>query len=165
MMAMNPMTVWNRRLLCGLLVGLLTACSSPGPEKGPQDDSARSRQAERQKPVAPLAPGEAEMLPTISRRLSPGLVEAQAIDAPGLQPVFLIGDDSFSKSWLIARRNRLRRLNAVGLVVSVASPEALQELRRMADGLRLIPVSGDDLAALLGISHYPVLVTSTYIDQ
>lgn len=157
MTAMILMNTWRRRMLCCVLASLLAACSSTGPE--------RARQAGAPKPAAALVPWEAEMLPVVSWSLSPGPVESRAIDAPGLRPVFLVGDDSLSRSWLRLRRDRLRRLNALGLVVNVASPAGLAELRRLAEGLRLIPVTGDDLAALLGFSHYPVLVTSTYIEQ
>lgn len=156
MTAMNPMNTWNRRMLCCVLAGLLAACSSTGPG---------DRQAERPKQISSLAPWEAEMLPVVSWSLSPGPVESRAIDIPGLRPVFLIGDDSLSKSWLRLWRDKLRRLNALGLVVNVASPEGLLELRQLAEGLRLIPVTGDDLATLLEFSHYPVLVTATYLEQ
>ncbi|TBW02247.1 integrating conjugative element protein [Azotobacter chroococcum] len=158
MTAMTLMNTWRRRMLCCVLAGLLPACTSVG--SGPGE-----RQSGPPKQAASLAPWEAEMLPVVSWSLSPGPVESRAIDAPGLRPVFLVGDDSLSRSWLRLRRDRLRRLNALGLVVNVASPAGLAELRRLAEGLRLIPVTGDDLAALLGFSHYPVLVTSTYIEQ
>ncbi|MFB8831378.1 integrating conjugative element protein [Azotobacter sp. CWF10] len=157
MTAMILMNTWSRRMLCCVLAGLLAACSSTGPE--------RARQGERPKQVLSLAPWEAEMLPVVSWSLSPGPVESRAVDIPGLRPVFLVGDDSLSRSWLRLQRDKLRRLNALGLVVNVASPAGLAELRQLAEGLRLIPVTGDDLAALLGFSHYPVLVTSSYIEQ
>lgn len=158
MTAMIPMNDWRRRMLCCALTGLLAACSSTGPE--------RTRQAGAPKPAAAaLAPWEAEMLPVVSWSLSPGPVESRAIDVPSLRPVFLVGDDSLSRSWLRLQRDKLRRLNALGLVVNVASPAGLAELRQLAEGLQLIPVTGDDLAALLGFSHYPVLVTSSFLEQ
>ncbi|SEJ27537.1 integrating conjugative element protein, PFL_4695 family [Azotobacter beijerinckii] len=144
-------------MLCCVLAGLLAACSSTEPE--------RARQGERPKQVLSLAPWEAKMLPVVSRSLSPGPVASRAIDIPGLRPVFLIGDDSLSKSWLKLWKDKLRRLKALGLVVNVATPEGLLELRQLAEGLRLIPVTGDDLAGLLEFSHYPVLVTSTFLEQ
>lgn len=158
MTAMNLMNDWRRRMLCCVLTGLLAACSSTGPE--------RARQAGAPQPAAAaLAPWEAEMLPVVSWSLSPGPVESRAIDVPGLRPVFLVGDDSLSRSWLRLQRDKLRRLNALGLVVNVASPAGLAELRQLAEGLQLIPVTGDDLATLLGFSHYPVLVTSSFLEQ
>ena len=52
----------------------------------------------------------------------------------------------------------------MGLVVNVATPEALVTLRRLAPGLMLSPIAGDDLAQRLGIRHYPVLITATGIE-
>jgi integrating conjugative element protein (TIGR03765 family) len=59
----------------------------------------------------------------------------------------------------------LRELGAAGLVVNVDSSAELDELRRLAPGLTLSPVSADDLAQRLGVRHYPVLITATGIEQ
>ncbi len=67
---------------------------------------------------------ESDMLPVRSMRLSPGHVARRVIEAPGLPPLFLVGDDERSRAWLRRRAQRLRELNAVGLVVNVASAEA-----------------------------------------
>lgn len=109
--------------------------------------------------------GEAAMLPVRSIRLTPGAVEGRAIHVPGLTPLFLIGDDDRSRAWLQQRLSVLQKLKAVGLVVNVASQAALQSLRERAPGLRLAPVSGDDLAERLELRHYPVLITATGIEQ
>jgi integrating conjugative element protein (TIGR03765 family) len=108
---------------------------------------------------------EADMLTVHSARLSPGEVTRRVIQAPGLTPVFLIGDDDRSRAWLRQRAPALRNLGAVGLVVQVESPQALASLRALAPGLTLAPVSGDELAQRLGLRHYPVLVTATSIEQ
>lgn len=114
--------------------------------------------------VGSAADAEAEMLPVRSARLSPGDEPRRVIRAPGLTPLFLVGDDDRSRTWLKQRRTALQELRAVGLVVTVASPEALASLRRLAPGLTLAPASGDDLAQRLGIRHYPVLITATGIE-
>jgi integrating conjugative element protein (TIGR03765 family) len=116
-------------------------------------------------PVAIKRYGEADMLPVKSIRLSPGKVDARALSAPGLQPLFLVGDDDLSREWLKTRGDVLRELNAVGLVVNVANPAALENLRRLADGLEMAPASADQLAELLQLSHYPVLITATGLEQ
>jgi len=107
---------------------------------------------------------EAAMLPVRSMRLTPGDEPRRVIRAPGLTPLFLVGDDDRSRDWLQQRGKDLQALRAVGLVVNVATPEALAALRRLAPGLVLLPVSGDDLAQRLGIKHYPVLITATGIE-
>lgn len=109
--------------------------------------------------------GEADMLPVRSERLSPGDVARRVIHAPGLTPVFLVGDDDRSRAWLRQRAPTLRDLGAVGLVVQIESPQALAALRALAPGLTLAPASGDELAQRLGLRHYPVLVTATGIEQ
>jgi len=117
----------------------------------------------------PSLPGEryteASMLPVRSTLLTPGAMERRVIQAPGLNPLFLVGDDERSRAWLRRNAEKLRGLNAIGLVVNVESQAALDALRRLGPGLALSPVVGDDLARRLGIRHYPVLVTATGIEQ
>ncbi|WP_437610033.1 integrating conjugative element protein [Erwinia sp. V71] len=108
---------------------------------------------------------EADMLPVRSERLSPGDEPRRVIQAPGLTPVFLIGDDERSRAWLLERKAALHEISAIGLVVNVGSAEELAGLRRLAPELTLSPVSGDDLAQRLGLRHYPVLITPTGIEQ
>lgn len=131
----------------------------------PQDGDSSALPAPASPPrLSSSADAEAAMLPVRSTRLSPGNEPRRVIRAPGLTPFFLIGDDDRSRAWLRQRQTALRDLQAVGLVVNVTSPEALASLRRLAPGLVLSPVSGDDLAARLGIHHYPVLITATGIE-
>ncbi|MBC3211062.1 integrating conjugative element protein [Serratia fonticola] len=109
----------------------------------------------------PAVPG----LPVSTPELSPGKVEVRTLNLPGMRPLFLIGDDDLSRRWLSLRRDTLVQLNAVGLVVNVASEAALNDLKKHADGLELVPVSGVDLAKRLGLSHYPVLLTEKGLEQ
>lgn len=108
---------------------------------------------------------EADMLPVRSARLTPGPIAPRVINVPGLTPLFLIGDDDRSRAWLRARLSKLHELRALGWVVNVTSAEDLASLRELAPGLTLAPISGDDLAARLGLHHYPVLITATGIEQ
>lgn len=103
--------------------------------------------------------------PVRSAELTPGAVQGRVINAPGLQPVFLVGDDELSRAWLLQRRDLLQPMQAVGLVVNVASAERLAEVRRWAGDLQVLPTPADDLAVRLGIRHYPVLLTPTAIQQ
>jgi integrating conjugative element protein (TIGR03765 family) len=108
---------------------------------------------------------EADMLPVRSERLSPGDEPRRVIQAPGLTPVFLIGEDERSRAWLLERKSALHEISAIGLVVNVGSAETLAGLRKLAPELTLSPVSGDDLAQRLGLRHYPVLITASGIEQ
>lgn len=104
-------------------------------------------------------------LPVSTPELTPGKVEDRTLNLAGMRPLFLIGDDDLSRRWLAMRRDALVQLNAVGLVVNVASEAALNDLKKHADGLELLPVSGSDLAKRLGLSHYPLLLTEKGLEQ
>lgn len=131
----------------------------------PQPDEAAKTVPVPQPRVGNTTEAEAGMLPVRSAHLSPGDVPRRVIRAPGLRPLFLIGDDARSRAWLRRRQAALRELQAVGLVVNVESMAALTALRRLAPDLTLSPTSGDDLAQRLDLRHYPVLITSTGIEQ
>ena len=131
----------------------------------PQPDQATPPAPMPAPRVDNAAEAEAAMLPVRSSQLSPGDVQRRVIRAPGLTALFLVGDDERSRAWLWQRRAELRELGAVGLVVNVESMAALTALRRLAPGLTLSPASGDDLAQRLGLRHYPVLITSTGVEQ
>ena len=103
--------------------------------------------------------------PVTSKHLTPGEVQGRVINAPGLQPLFVIGDDDVSRTWLSQRREQLQQLHALGLVVNVASAERFAEVQRWAAGLQVVPAPSDDLAHRLGITHYPLLITATAIQQ
>lgn len=117
-------------------------------------------------PRSPVMFGEADMLPVTSERLSPGQVEARRLDLPSrMSPFFLVGDDPLSLRWLEARVEILSEINAVGLVIEVATLAGLQRLREAAPGLELRPTPGDDLAGRLELEHYPVLVIPRGLEQ
>ncbi|WP_238897585.1 integrating conjugative element protein [Achromobacter xylosoxidans] len=117
-------------------------------------------------PQVPATPeDEAAMLPVRSAKLTPGIVGRRVIEAPGLRPFAIVGDDEASQAWLRRHAASLRERGAVALVVNVETAQALARLRTLAPGVPLAPVAGDDLAVRLGLHHYPVLITATAIEQ
>ena len=117
-------------------------------------------------PKLPRSPiDEAALLPVHSVHLTPGPVTHRVINAPGLNPFFLVGDDEPSRQWVTAHRAVLEHLGAMGFIVQVDSAPALALFRALAHGLTLVPASADDLAQRLDLRHYPVLVTPTGIEQ
>ncbi|ECI6680423.1 integrating conjugative element protein [Salmonella enterica subsp. enterica] len=120
------------------------------------DDNASSAQA---------IPLDSAVFPIVSSHLHPGVVASRPLSLPGMAPLFILGDDPLSLRWLTQQRDKLRSLNATGLVVNVTSEERLETLRREAGGLPLLPASGDDLAQRLQLSAYPVLITDSGLSQ
>ncbi|MEZ1436338.1 integrating conjugative element protein [Pseudomonas shirazica] len=103
--------------------------------------------------------------PVLTPELSPGPVQGRVINAAGLQPMFIVGDDPMSQAWLKQKLPALQGLQAVGLAVNVGNAARLQEIRRWAPGLQVMPVPASDIAGRLGLQHYPVLITATTLQQ
>ncbi|AYN19565.1 integrating conjugative element protein [Alcaligenes aquatilis] len=117
-------------------------------------------------PQVPATPAdEATMLPVRSAKLTPGTVARRVIEAPGLRPFVVVGDDEASQAWLRRHAASLRERGAVGLVVNVETIQGLARMRAMVPDVPLAPVAGDDLAERLGLRHYPALITATGIEQ
>ena len=108
---------------------------------------------------------EAWILPVSSSRLTPGQIAPRQLKMPGLQPFFLVGDDSQSLDWLRQRAAGLREIGAAGLAVEVADTAALSRIRAAAPGITILPINGNDIATRLQIEHYPVLITATSLEQ
>jgi integrating conjugative element protein (TIGR03765 family) len=105
------------------------------------------------------------LLPIRSPGLSPGPVQARSHDRPFSRPFFLIGSDDGSRQWLVEYRERLQEIDAVGMLVQAETLEDLRAIARLAGGLPILPASAVDIATVLGISHYPVLITPQGIEQ
>ena len=117
-------------------------------------------------PQVPATPAdEAAMLPVRSAKLTPGTVPRRVIEAPGLRPFVVVGDDEASRAWLRRPAAPRRARGAGGVVVNVETVQGLARLRALVPGVPLAPMSGDDLAERLGLRHYPVLITATGIEQ
>ena len=132
-------------------------------------------------PIAPYLPQSSEpqpkqsalplkhaafQLPIETPSMSPGSVSATAKPLKYLQqPLFLIGADKQSKTWLQARRDQLVKLNAVGLLVQVDTLEEIKAIQTLAKGLRIIPASAESFAKPLALKHYPVLISKDGWEQ
>lgn len=128
----------------------------PAPEKPPSAPPA----------VPSLGAADlANLLPIRSPGLSPGPVQARVHARPHLRPFFMIGADARSRRWLVRRRAHLVSIGAVGLLVAADSEQDLRQIARLARGLAITPASGSDLARVLDLEHYPVLITASGISQ
>ncbi|MCP4129144.1 MAG: integrating conjugative element protein [Gammaproteobacteria bacterium] len=104
-------------------------------------------------------------LPIQSPSLAPGPVQARSHDRPFARPFFLIGSDMRSRQWLQDHRDRLKEIGAVGMLVQADTLDDLRTIAALADGLSILPASASDIAKALGISHYPVLISTQGIEQ
>lgn len=105
------------------------------------------------------------LLPIRSPGLTPGPVQPRTHDRPFMRPFFLIGSDALSLKWLLEHRDRLKEIGAVGMLVQADTRDDLRTVAGLATGLSIIPASATDIAKALGISHYPILITSHGIEQ
>lgn len=106
-----------------------------------------------------------DMLPVSTPEMSPGTVTARPVNLPGMPPVFVLGDDPSSRSWLQHNAAELMRMQATGLIINVQDESGLKSLRQIAPAVEMVPVSGGDLARRLALTHYPALITATGISQ
>lgn len=104
--------------------------------------------------------------PVRTPELSVGRVIKKSVNLPYLSsPIFLIGADRTSQSWLVQNKQALIRMGAVGMLVNVGSETELSVMARIASGLQVSPASASAVAATYKIKHYPVLITKTQITQ
>ncbi len=98
--------------------------------------------------------------------MSPGIVEPRKVNLSLLpQPIFIIGSDQFSKHWLSQHVERLKQLKAIGFLVQAQNSHDFKIIKDMAEELTIIPLSGNSIAAQLGIYHYPVLISQDTVVQ
>ena len=109
----------------------------------------------------------APIYPVRTPGMSPGPVDARKAQMPQLaaSPFFLVGNDPLSRDWLARFGGKLAKMGAVGFLVNAESEADLQAIRQLAPGVPITPLDATSLAKTLGVSHYPVLVSSGLIEQ
>jgi integrating conjugative element protein (TIGR03765 family) len=93
--------------------------------------------------------------------MTPGVLTGNfSIERPVwlVHPVFLIGSDITSRTWLEQNAAMLRQAHATGIVLDVASYDEFRRMQMIADGVPLAPASADGFARTLGVTVYPVLI-------
>ena len=119
-----------------------------------------------QSPRPDLGAAEVErQLPIRSPRLTVGKVVPQSVEQRFARPFFLIGSDRVSRDWLAKNRAELMRIGAVGMLVQAETASDLRVVAELANGLPILPAPATDIAAALGLSHYPVLISAEGIAQ
>ena len=107
-----------------------------------------------------------KILPINTSMMSPGVVYSESRNFGRLlHPVFIIGSDDRSIAWLEHNRDELIDIGAVGMLVQVTTIDELERVLKLAQGLRLAPGSGDRIAELLRLDHYPILLSRNGFEQ
>ncbi|WP_318419544.1 integrating conjugative element protein [Photobacterium leiognathi] len=104
-----------------------------------------------------------QMLPVSTPQMTPGKVASRAITVHVPRPLFIVGDDALSHRWLAAYASQLKKMNAVGMIVNVRTPQGLQRFSRYP--LQTYPIQGHDVMNTFSLSHYPVLIHDGKITQ
>jgi len=113
------------------------------------------------------------LLPIRSPEMTPGTITTSAASQQALnrlalgnaRPFFLVGSDAMSQHWLIARREELLRLGAVGMLIQAETEADVRRIAAVARGLSVTLGSATDIAKALGIDRYPVLISTKGIEQ
>ena len=105
------------------------------------------------------------LLPIRSPGLSAGKVTPGPISQRFARPFFLVGADPVSRKWLATNRGALVRIGAVGMLVQAETAGDLRIIAELANGLPILPAPATDIAAPLGLSYYPVLISREGIAQ
>ena len=123
----------------------------------------------QQTPPTPQSPSAYELallFPVRTPSMRPGSA-VPARDAALLErlrrlpgPLFLIGSDDLSLRWLSERQQQLIELGAIGFLVDAETLADYQAVLSIAGAeLVIVPSSAEQLAEVLGLRHYPVLLT------
>ncbi|RLA19593.1 MAG: hypothetical protein DRQ62_11705 [Gammaproteobacteria bacterium] len=105
-------------------------------------------------------------LPVVTHSMTPGRVQTRTINRPFLnQPIFIVGADALSLTWLKEHRQQLKKHNATGIAVNVKTQKELEKMVQASGGLAINPVAGDKISRQLSLKHYPALISATRIEQ
>ncbi|MBC8947028.1 integrating conjugative element protein [Xenorhabdus indica] len=113
----------------------------------------------------PEFPSFEMVLPIKTPEMVPGIALERSLNLPGIGALFLVGDDDFSLNWLHHNADKLKALNAVGMVINVDNADSLYKLKYLYKEGMISPISASELATRLQLTHYPVLITETGLTQ
>ncbi|EIE3222502.1 integrating conjugative element protein [Salmonella enterica subsp. enterica serovar Typhimurium] len=150
---------------------LTTVADLGGESAAPYLDAVNGQPNEFSVPQAlsssepPASLSVSNMLPVSTPEMTPGKVVSRPLSLPGIPPVFIVGNDDLSRSWLLKRAPELKKIGATGMVVNIGSASELDSLKSTAPAVVMVPVQGGDLARRLQLAHYPVLITADGLSQ
>ncbi|MEE9493607.1 MAG: integrating conjugative element protein [Gammaproteobacteria bacterium] len=138
----------------------ITAIRDKGQSERRILDNAKRKLDTIRMPDTPISLNQ--FFPLKSQRLQVGQPTVKYIDKL-TTPIFIIGMDTASLTWLEDSSADLKKINAVGIVVQAESSARFATLKARArkHGLHLEIGFGDPLADGYGLETYPVLIKRT----
>lgn len=103
-------------------------------------------------------------IPTPQTEFTPGTFSRHPITLNVPQPFFVIGPDAASLRWADTNATYLKSINALGFVIDVNSTNEIKTIES-STGLTLNPANLTGMSTILGVTHYPFLVTKGWISQ
>jgi len=105
-------------------------------------------------------------LPIHTQGLSVGQVKKRQVSIPDLKtPVCVLGSDEQSLDWLATNQKQLARIGARCLLIQAENQADIKRIKKRAEGLPVIAVSGDAIVDSFGLQHYPALISKQWIEQ
>jgi len=108
------------------------------------------------------------MLPIRTPEMSPGRLRQSHLkrDYAAMSfPVFVIGNDGLSRQWLADNAQYLKKHKAIGLLIQLDTMTEYDEIKRLGDGLPIIPTYGAQMGQQLQLDRYPFYVDQTGVHQ
>lgn len=111
--------------------------------------------------------GVLKVFPVVSA-LRPGYIDEPIplqVPQPKAEPFFIVGNDEFSRDWIEKNKAYLLEIKAQGLATNIQSESVFKELKAWAHPLDIVAIPVDEIAQVLNINVYPVLITGEEIAQ
>lgn len=133
----------------------------------PDDPNARAQiQHELRERARKYGGSGSVRLPIRTTALTPLRIESRDAYFPNLMiPLFIVGADPMSLTWLKQWRSALLKVGAIGWVVQADNAQDLQAIAEAGAGLRFMAMPGDALNRIFGVKGYPVLISERAIEQ
>ncbi|MFL7013629.1 PFL_4695 family integrating conjugative element protein [Enterovibrio norvegicus] len=102
----------------------------------------------------------------VKTAMQPTRLPSRKIDIPDSlaqsihQPIAVIGSDAYSMAWFKANINTLKKFNVGIIVTEVETPTDFDAIRTFAPNLQYQPLDAKDFLQTLGVSVYPILISS-----
>ena len=150
-----------------IIAGNLIEIDRIGHTKSIQMHYIKNEPTNREKPRK-LTPEEyyKSLLPIKTIGMQPGVITNMKRKFPNIErPIFIIGSDELSMSWLKENKEILIEIDALGMLVEVSNIDDLKKIGTLGNGLTISPMNGVQVSEFLGIDKYPILITRDGYEQ